>query len=73
MRGLVSDMVKIRVRLGTVFDDTEFFEVKMNCTKCGRCCLNTEMELLPEDIERITGGLVIGLGTLRYLMVRYGD
>ncbi|WP_054854224.1 YkgJ family cysteine cluster protein [Vulcanisaeta distributa] len=46
-------MVKIRIKLGTVFDDPEFFEVKMNCTKCGKCCLSTQMELLPEDIERI--------------------
>ncbi len=46
-------MVKIRIRLGTIFDDPEFFEVKMNCTECGKCCLNTQMELLPEDIERI--------------------
>ncbi|WP_069806786.1 YkgJ family cysteine cluster protein [Vulcanisaeta thermophila] len=46
-------MVKIRVRLGGVFDDEEFFNVKMKCTKCGRCCFNTEMELLPEDVERL--------------------
>jgi len=47
-------MVKVRVRLGSIFDDPEFFEVKMHCTMCGKCCLNTQMELLPEDIERIT-------------------
>jgi Fe-S-cluster containining protein len=46
-------MVKVRIKLGLVFDDPEFFEIKMNCTKCGKCCLGTEMELLPEDIERI--------------------
>lgn len=32
----------------------EFFEVKFKCIKCGICCIGTEMELLPEDIERIT-------------------
>jgi len=42
-------MVKVRVRLGSIFDDPEFFEVKMHCTMCGKCCLNTQMELLPED------------------------
>ncbi|MGC8544132.1 MAG: YkgJ family cysteine cluster protein [Vulcanisaeta sp.] len=47
-------MVKVKIRLGTIFDDAEFFEVKMACTKCGQCCMNTQMELLPEDIERIT-------------------
>ncbi len=35
------------------FKDLKFFEVKMRCTKCGLCCIKTEMELLPEDIERL--------------------
>lgn len=43
----------IRVRLGTPFDDAAFFEVKFHCIRCGGCCVGTEMELLPEDIERI--------------------
>jgi Fe-S-cluster containining protein len=43
----------VKVRLGTVFDDAEYFEVKFNCIICGKCCLGTEMELLPEDVERI--------------------
>ena len=35
------------------FRDPKFFEVKMNCLRCGRCCMGTQMELLPEDIERL--------------------
>jgi len=33
--------------------DPTFFEVKIRCRRCGRCCVGTEMELLPVDIERI--------------------
>ncbi len=33
--------------------DPRFFEVKMECRRCGRCCIGTEMELLPVDIERL--------------------
>jgi len=29
------------------------YEVKFRCIKCGICCAPTEMELLPDDIERI--------------------
>ncbi len=31
----------------------KFFEVKFQCKRCGRCCIGTEMELLPTDIERL--------------------
>ncbi len=31
----------------------ELFEVKMECIRCGYCCTETEMELLPVDIESI--------------------
>ncbi len=27
--------------------------VDFKCIRCGRCCIDTEMPLLPEDIERI--------------------
>ena len=33
--------------------DPKFFEVKMKCKRCARCCTRTEMELLPVDIDRI--------------------
>ena len=36
-----------------IFENPKFFEVKIECNKCGYCCIGTEMELLPEDIERI--------------------
>lgn len=29
------------------------YEVRFRCIRCGICCTPTEMELLPEDIERI--------------------
>ncbi|MCU7787420.1 YkgJ family cysteine cluster protein [Pyrobaculum sp. 3827-6] len=34
--------------------DLKWFEVSFRCIKCGICCVGTEMELLAEDIERIT-------------------
>lgn len=34
--------------------DPTWFEVKFKCIECGICCIGTEMELLAEDIERIT-------------------
>jgi len=37
-----------------VWQDPKWYEVKFKCIECGICCLNTEMELLAEDIERIT-------------------
>ncbi|MEL9989804.1 MAG: YkgJ family cysteine cluster protein [Thermoproteus sp.] len=37
----------------SVWSDPKFFEVKFKCIKCGVCCVGTQMELLPEDIERI--------------------
>jgi len=37
-----------------VWKNPEFFEVKFKCIRCGICCIGTEMELLWEDIERIT-------------------
>lgn len=43
----------VKVKLGTVFDEPNYFEVKFLCIMCGKCCLGTEMELLPEDVERI--------------------
>lgn len=36
-----------------MWSSAEFFEVKFRCIKCGICCIDTQMELLPEDIERI--------------------
>ncbi len=30
-------------------------EVRFECTMCGECCLGTSMELLADDLERITG------------------
>jgi len=33
--------------------DLSTFEVRMKCKRCGRCCTETEMELLPVDIDRI--------------------
>ncbi len=35
--------------------DETYFEVKFRCIACGICCLGTQMELLVEDINRITG------------------
>jgi len=37
----------------SVWSNPSFFEVRFKCIKCGICCLGTEMELLPEDVERI--------------------
>ncbi len=37
----------------SIWSDPSFFEVKFKCIKCGVCCIGTQMELLPEDIERI--------------------
>ena len=37
----------------SVWANPSFFEVKFKCIKCGICCVGTQMELLPEDIERI--------------------
>ncbi len=34
-------------------NDPKIFEVPVKCKKCGRCCIGTEMELIPHDIERI--------------------
>lgn len=39
--------------MSNVISDLRYVEVRFNCTRCGECCLNTRMELLPEDIERI--------------------
>ncbi|KUO91104.1 MAG: Fe-S oxidoreductase [Thermocladium sp. ECH_B] len=36
-----------------IVKNPEEAEVKFNCTLCGECCLNTQMELLIDDIERI--------------------
>ncbi len=47
-------MMPIDQYLWNLFNrDPKFFEVPMKCKKCGRCCINTEMELLPQDIDRI--------------------
>lgn len=37
-----------------MWEDASWFEVKFRCIKCGICCIGTEMELLVEDILRIT-------------------
>jgi Fe-S-cluster containining protein len=37
-----------------VWKRPEWFELKFSCIRCGICCVGTEMELLAEDIERIT-------------------
>jgi len=37
-----------------VWERPEWFEVKFKCIACGVCCICTEMELLAEDIGRIT-------------------
>jgi len=37
-----------------VWEWPEWFEVKFKCIACGICCIGTEMELLAEDIRRIT-------------------
>ena len=37
----------------SVWSNPSFFEVRFKCIRCGICCLGTEMELLPEDVERI--------------------
>ncbi|NPB00287.1 MAG: YkgJ family cysteine cluster protein [Crenarchaeota archaeon] len=34
-------------------NDPKMFEVPVKCKRCGRCCIGTEMELIPHDIERI--------------------
>ncbi|MGC8571260.1 YkgJ family cysteine cluster protein [Caldivirga sp.] len=39
--------------MSNVFNDLKYVEVAFKCTLCGLCCINTRMELLPEDIERI--------------------
>ncbi|MFN7105189.1 MAG: YkgJ family cysteine cluster protein, partial [Pyrobaculum sp.] len=37
-----------------MWQDLDWFEVRFRCIKCGICCIETEMELLAEDIERIS-------------------
>ena len=37
----------------SVFGDLKYVEVKFSCMACGQCCIGTEMELLPEDIDRL--------------------
>lgn len=37
-----------------MWERPEWFEVKFKCIVCGICCIGTEMELLAEDIRRIT-------------------
>lgn len=37
----------------SVWSNPSFFEVKFKCIKCGVCCVGTQMELLPEDVERL--------------------
>jgi Fe-S-cluster containining protein len=37
-----------------VWERPEWLEVKFKCIACGVCCIGTEMELLAEDIRRIT-------------------
>jgi Fe-S-cluster containining protein len=37
-----------------VWERPEWFEVEFKCIACGVCCIGTEMELLAEDIGRIT-------------------
>ena len=44
----------MEIRQGVLWERPEWFEVKFRCIKCGVCCVGTEMELLAEDIERIT-------------------
>ena len=44
----------MEIRQGVLWERPEWFEVKFRCTRCGICCVGTEMELLAEDIERIT-------------------
>jgi Fe-S-cluster containining protein len=39
--------------MSNVIGDLRYVEVKFKCTVCGLCCIDTKMELLPEDIERI--------------------
>ncbi|ACB40658.1 YkgJ family cysteine cluster protein [Pyrobaculum neutrophilum] len=37
-----------------MWKNASWFEVKFRCIKCGICCIGTEMELLADDIARIT-------------------
>ncbi len=47
-------MISIDPNIWNLFNrDPKTFEVPMKCTRCGRCCIGTEMELLPQDIDRI--------------------